>query len=74
MEEEKIYDTAYRIHQKYSEEALMNDAHEIFLMAGDFLKQLIVPFNRHPLACHLMQYTVDYYCKQWEEAHLPEAV
>jgi hypothetical protein len=72
--EEQIYAIAYRIHQKYDEEKMLNDAHEIWLMAGDFLKQLIVPFDRHPLACKLMQYTVNYYCRRWEEAHLPEAV
>lgn len=72
--EDQIYAIAYRIHQKYDEEKMLNDAHEIWLMAGDFLKQLIVPFHQHPLACQLMQSTVGYYCDRWETAHLPKAV
>ena len=32
--EDQIYAIAYRIHQKYDEEKMLNDAHEIWLMAG----------------------------------------
>lgn len=69
MTEQRIYEIAYAIHQKYVDRDLAHDGYGIWCMAGDFLKQLIVPFDRHPLACQLMQYTVNYYCGLYEAAH-----
>ena len=69
MTEENIYSIAYAIHQKYVSRDLANDSYEIWQMAGDFFKQLIVPFDRHPLACKLMQDTVNFYCQQYEKTH-----
>ena len=67
--EDRIYAIAYEIHKKYMNRDLAHDGYGIWCMAGDFLKQLIVPFDRHPLACQLMQSTVNYYCSQYEAAH-----
>ena len=69
MTEERIYGIALAIHQKYSGRDLAHDGYGIWCMAGDFLKQLIVPFDRHPLACKLMQDTVGFYCDQYKKAH-----
>ena len=69
MTEERIYAVAYAIHQKYVDKDLAHDAHEIWLLAGDCLKQLIVPFEQHPLACQLMKYMVNFYCDAWKAAH-----
>ena len=70
MTEECIYNIAYSIHQKYVDRDLAHDGRSIWCMAGDFLEQLVVPFNQHPLACKLMQDTVDFYCAQYEKAHV----
>lgn len=70
MTEEAIYSIAYSIHQKYSDRDLAHDGYGIWCMAGDFLKQLIIPFDRHPLACKLMQDTVSFYHEQYEKAHV----
>ena len=69
MTEEVIYRIAYSIHQKYSGLDLAHDGYSIWCMAGDFLKQLIIPFDRHPLACKLMHDTVNFYQEQYEKAH-----
>ena len=69
MTEERIYSIAYAIHQKYVGRDLAHDGYGIWCMVGDFLKQLIVPFDRHPLASKLMQDTVNFYCEQYEKAH-----
>ena len=69
MAEEYIYNVAYAIHQKYMNADLSHDAHGIWLLAGDCLKQLIAPFDRHPLALRLTQCMVDYYSDQYGKAH-----
>lgn len=69
MAEERIYSIAYAIHQKYVGRDLAHDGHGLWCMTGDFVKQLIVPFDRHPLAVQLMQSTLGFYRSQYEKAH-----
>ena len=69
MAEERIYHVAYLIHQAYTGQDLAHDGHGVWQLAGDFLKQLIVPYDRHPLACKLTQDTVGFYCEQYAKAH-----
>ncbi len=69
MTEESIYNVAYAILQKYTEQGRIRDSHDIWCMAGEFLNQLIVPSGRHPLACRLMEDTVNFYCEQYKKAH-----
>ena len=70
MTEESIYSIAYAIHQKYADRDLAHDGFSLWSMAGNFLVQLIIPFDRHPLACKLMQDTVGFYCAQYDNAHI----
>lgn len=69
MLEQNIWNIAYTIHQKYADKDLAHDGHGIWLLAGDCLKQLVVPFDRHPLAVRLMQCMVSFYTEAWKEAH-----
>lgn len=66
MAEEQIYKVAYSIHEKYADRDLTHDGHGIWELSGDCLKQLINPFDRHPLAARLSQCMVDYYCEQYK--------
>lgn len=68
MAEEQIYKIAYSIHEKYADRDLSHDGHGIWELSGDCLKQLINPFNQHPLAVQLTQYMVNYYCNQYQSA------
>ena len=69
MTEERIYSIAHAIHQKYASCDLAHDGHGIWCMTGDFVKLLLVPFDRHPLAVQLMRSTVGFYRDQYEKAH-----
>ena len=60
---------AYTIHQKYTGIDLAHDGHGIWLLSGDCLKQLIIPFDRHPLAFRLMQCMINYYSDLYRAAH-----
>lgn len=64
--EKMIYDIAHDIHQGYVNRVIPHNGYGIWRMAGDFLNQLIVPSNNHPLAYKLMRATVDYYCDQYK--------
>ena len=73
--EQRIWDVACIIHQKYAYKDLPHNAHEIWHLAGDCLKCLIIPFDGHPLAHELMHCMVTFYCDAWKEANkLSEAV
>ena len=69
MTEERIYDIAAAIYLKYESRDLAHDGYGIWLMAGDFLRHLVIPFARHPLAVRLMDLTVNLYSDQYESAH-----
>ena len=69
MSEEQIYMIAHRIHQKYADRDLAHDGHGIWQLSGDCLKQLVGPFDRHPLAIRLTQCMIDYYCDQYRASH-----
>ena len=69
MAEEHIYMSAYAIHQKYADQDLAHDGHGIWQLSGDCLKQLVLPFDRHPLAFRLMQCMIDYYADQYNASH-----
>jgi hypothetical protein len=75
MIEQNILNIAFQICLKYADRDLAHDGYGIWQLAGDCLKQLIVPFNSHPLAARAMQCIVNHYCDAWKAAHkLPEAV
>lgn len=67
--ESAIFDSAYKVHQKYVDRDLANNGHEIWLLAGECLRTIVIPFDRHPLACRVMKCFVDYYCDRYREAH-----
>ena len=67
--ERTIWATAYKIHQKYEDMDLAHDGHGILLLAGECLKTLIIPYDRHPLAARLSQCMVEYYSSLYRDAH-----
>jgi len=67
--EQNIWASAYRVHQMYVDKDLAHNGNEIWQLAGECLRSLVIPYNRHPLACKLMQCMVDYYSGQYREAH-----
>ena len=74
QQERVIWEEVNRLHQKYTDKDLAHDAHGIWLLAGDFLKNLIIPFDIHPMACALADSVIRYYCQRWrEENDIPEA-
>jgi len=66
--ENRIWNSACMILQKYENKDLAHDAHGIWLMAGDCLKYMIVPYRQHPMACELMRCMVDHYCNLYKAA------
>ena len=67
--ERAIWESAYTIHKKYADMDLAHNGHGIWNLAGECLRHLVIPFDRHPLACKLMQSMVDYYGSLYREAH-----
>ena len=67
--EREIWVSAYRVHQKYADKDLAHDGHEIWKLAGECLRTLIIPYDRHPLAAKLSQCMVEYYNSLYREAH-----
>ena len=67
--ERDIWAAAYRVHQMYADKDLAHDGHGIWLLAGECLRSLVNAYDRHPLACKLMQCMVEYYSGQYREAH-----
>lgn len=65
MAVEQIFKVACAICEKYENRDLAHDGHEIWRLSGDCLKQLINPFNRHPLAVRMTDCMVNYYCEQF---------
>jgi len=69
MIEQRMFNVVCSICQKYSDRDLAHDAHGIWQLSGDCLRQLVVPFGCHPLACKLSKCLVDFYCDQFTSAH-----
>ena len=72
--EKQILAVALMIIKKYAEMDLAHDAHGIWLLAADCMRLLAIPFENHKMALALMHCMIEYYCEQYEEANLPEAV
>lgn len=62
MTEDLIFCVASAINQKYSGQTTEEVGRAAWALAGDCLKQLIAPFESHPLAAQLSRNIVGYYC------------
>ena len=66
--EQAIWEDTIRLHMKYTGHDLAHDAHEIWLLAGDACRELILKHNICPCAVSMAKGIVNYYIQLYRMA------